>query len=66
MTDGHTDGQTDKIAISISCVSVPTRDKNSDFSTNILLYLFDFKVTPLLQLAPLKRRLYFPSLRDGK
>jgi len=27
-TDGRTDGRTDIIAISISCVSVVTRDKN--------------------------------------
>ena len=40
-TDGLTDGQTDRIAISISRVSVLTRDKNCDFFqklSNLELY----------------------------
>jgi len=36
---GQTDGQRDRIAVSISRVSVLTRDKKSQFSTNISLYL---------------------------
>jgi len=34
-TDGRTDGQTDSIAISISRVSVLTRDKNQTAETKI-------------------------------
>ena len=34
-TDGQTDGQTDRFAISISCVSMLTRDKNWRFATNL-------------------------------
>jgi len=38
-TDRQTDGQTDRFAISISRVSMLTRDKNHDLSTNIGVYL---------------------------
>jgi len=35
-TDGQTYGQTDRIAISISRVSVLARDKNYNFSVNLI------------------------------
>jgi len=38
-TDGRTDGQTDRFAISVSRVSMLTRDKNHDLSNNIGVYL---------------------------
>ena len=38
-TDRQTDGQTDRFAISVSRVSMLTRDKNHDLSNNIGVYL---------------------------
>jgi len=39
VTDRQTGGQTDRFAISISRVSMLTRDNKSRFSNNILLYV---------------------------